>query len=287
MYCKKLTSAANLDVERRISRAQLQILCWAQTAKHPKIVNEMRLVEVSARQSDIHPVHRLPAVNSSEHVMEPLNAAEEFGGHSDFVSKEFNETPLAETGSFRNLRARAQPGIILKLSHSERNRRVVIQRAFCNPQQPIFKNSKFRFHCWCVVETTEQLTRPSFAPEIVKSDAVVMQFTKGKSDKRKGAARFEVDAQQFIVSGSFNDDGLRPCAGNPGIRRSMPFEPDYKFYRAVGQYPLFGVRHIVPPPVPEKTYEFGKPPARDVVLGCNGKCGCRFHRVSIAQQVSG
>ena len=233
-YCKNLTSVANLHVKRRAIRTQPQVFCGADTAEFLKIMNEVRLVEVAARKRDVYPIDRLPVLNPANDLLEPLDAAEELWGESDFVPKELNEAPLTVASSLRNFSAGEQTRIVLKLSHGEGDGRVMFQRPVCNAQQPIFENSKLRVDRCCVVEAAEQFPGSSLAPKIGQSDAEIMQFPKRTSEKRIGAARLEVNAQQLVPHGSFNEDALGPRARNAGIRSAMTFQPDYKLDGAVG-----------------------------------------------------
>ena|SRR2546427_4323223 len=54
-YCKKLTLVAKLDVARMLG-AQTEVLGRAQAAEFAEIMNEVGLVGITARESDIDPV---------------------------------------------------------------------------------------------------------------------------------------------------------------------------------------------------------------------------------------
>ena len=71
---------------------------------------------------------------------------------------------------------------------------MMFQRPVRSQHQPFLKNLKLHFDRFCVVKKTEQLAGSSFSPEIVQSDAEIVQVPKGKSKKREGASKLEMNA---------------------------------------------------------------------------------------------
>ena len=56
-------------------RAQSKVLARGQTAELLEIVNEMGLIKVTARKSDIEPIHRVTATNRFDDLLKPLHPA--------------------------------------------------------------------------------------------------------------------------------------------------------------------------------------------------------------------
>ena len=78
-------------------------------------MNEVGLIKVTVRQSEIEPIHRVLHANRFDDLLKSLHPAKEFWREPDLVSKKLNESPLAETNSFGHLGTFVQAGIPLKL----------------------------------------------------------------------------------------------------------------------------------------------------------------------------
>ena len=62
-----------------------------------EIVNEMRLIEVAARERDVKPVNIVLIMNQIEHLLKTTDTAKYFRRESYLFTKAFYESPLAKT----------------------------------------------------------------------------------------------------------------------------------------------------------------------------------------------
>ena len=70
--------------------------------KASKIVDEVSLVEIAARQGDLCPVDGLgTARDLTQNPLESLHAAEKLGGQSDLLSEELDEASFAQSNLIR------------------------------------------------------------------------------------------------------------------------------------------------------------------------------------------
>ena len=61
-------------------------------------MDEMRLIEVAAVESDAGPIDRLAAGDLAKYILEAAHTAEEFGCHANVLFEEFDEAAGAEAG---------------------------------------------------------------------------------------------------------------------------------------------------------------------------------------------
>jgi hypothetical protein len=80
--------------------SQGKILGWAEAAELAKIVVEVRLIEIAARQRDIDPIDIVCAFDGRDDFLESLHAAEKLRREADLVPEQLNEMTLAETHAF-------------------------------------------------------------------------------------------------------------------------------------------------------------------------------------------
>ena len=64
--------------------------------KRPKIVDEVRLIEVTAIQRDIGPLDVLANAHAAQRLLKSPDAAKNFGRESGFVAKYLDESPGAQ-----------------------------------------------------------------------------------------------------------------------------------------------------------------------------------------------
>ena len=86
--------------------------------KRSEVVDEVRLIGITVGEGEVDPVYfglrlMLDRVN---HVLETLNTAEEFWCQSHLISKQFDETSLAEIDLSSDLFAGEESRIALKSS---------------------------------------------------------------------------------------------------------------------------------------------------------------------------
>jgi len=93
-----------------------QVLRRCQTAELLEIMNEVRLIIITERNGKIGPIDCVPVINLADYLLKPLDSTEKFWRQPDLISKNFNESSLAETGSFRQFDASEQSRISPKLS---------------------------------------------------------------------------------------------------------------------------------------------------------------------------
>src|ERR1035438_10620141 len=64
----------------------------------PKVVNEMRLVEIATGQGDLRPIDAFRAArNVPQHLLKALYAAVKLGRQSNLPGEQLNEPPVAQT----------------------------------------------------------------------------------------------------------------------------------------------------------------------------------------------
>jgi hypothetical protein len=73
-----------------------EVLAGREAGKFPEVVIEMRLVIISAGESDLSPIDVALFVNLGEHVLEAPHAAEGLGREADLIMKKLAEAPVAE-----------------------------------------------------------------------------------------------------------------------------------------------------------------------------------------------
>ena len=118
-------------------------------------MNEVGLIKVTMRQSEIEPIHRVLHANRFDDLLKSLHPAKEFWREPDFVTKDLNETPLAEIDLLSHYCTGEQARVALKLLQRERHGRVMFQRPVGNRQQPMLENSNLRVDRRRVVEKAE------------------------------------------------------------------------------------------------------------------------------------
>src|SRR5262249_46972214 len=89
-----------LVLEREVSRGR-------EAGELPKVVDEMRLVEVAASGGDVRPIHLARWVDRLPYLLEALHTREELRRHSHTVPKPFDEAALGHANRVRDLRDRA------------------------------------------------------------------------------------------------------------------------------------------------------------------------------------
>ena len=82
--------------------AQSQVLLWTQIAEFAKVMNEVGLIEVTERRSNVRPIYNSLPLDSLDHFPEPAETMKLFWRQADFVPKELDEMPLAVPGLFRD-----------------------------------------------------------------------------------------------------------------------------------------------------------------------------------------
>ena len=84
--------------------SSVKIAAWGESRECPEIVNEVRLVVISALERNLRPVHLSLPVNGSQHVLEAAHTAEDFRGQSDLPPEQFNEPSGAQPDALADLR---------------------------------------------------------------------------------------------------------------------------------------------------------------------------------------
>ena len=67
-----------------------------------EVVNEVRLVEISARGCDIHPIYILGHSHVLEYFLKPPDAAEQLWRKTDLLAEDLDEAACAEADLIRN-----------------------------------------------------------------------------------------------------------------------------------------------------------------------------------------
>src|ERR1700723_147304 len=113
-------------------RAVREIRSGINPGEGAEIVDEMRLIEVSAIQRDVGPLHRLAAFHAPQCLLETADAAKHLGGESGAIPKSLDESFRTKANMFRHTRYSAQ----LRLRHepaqreSDRAARIVSMAEF-------------------------------------------------------------------------------------------------------------------------------------------------------------
>src|SRR6202041_922221 len=66
--------------------------------ENAKVVNKMRLVEVSAVRGEPRPIHRQSFFNATQQCVESPHPAKQFWCQANLLSKQLNEPGVAESG---------------------------------------------------------------------------------------------------------------------------------------------------------------------------------------------
>src|SRR5215510_4341750 len=82
-------------VRQKQFAALAEKLGGAKTREGLEIMNEMRLVEVTARRCNICPIRRRVLLDERPCLLKPLNAAEQFRRHAHLCLENLNEPALA------------------------------------------------------------------------------------------------------------------------------------------------------------------------------------------------
>ncbi len=84
-YCKNLTLVDRHVVEMFSLGGQVRSRIDA--GKLLEIVDEVRLVEVTAAQGNVDPVSLTSVMDDAQHLLKTTDAAEQFGGQPDFLAE--------------------------------------------------------------------------------------------------------------------------------------------------------------------------------------------------------
>ena len=74
-----------------------EITRWIESGERLKIMYKMRLIVITAIQSDIHPCNLLLIRYSAYHLLKAPNAAKRLWRQPNFAAKHLNEPSLAKT----------------------------------------------------------------------------------------------------------------------------------------------------------------------------------------------
>ena len=72
-------------IDKRSS--EFEVLLRSQIAEFPEVVNQVRLVEVTGRKTDVRPIHIRLALHGLDHLAEPLKPMELFRLQANFISE--------------------------------------------------------------------------------------------------------------------------------------------------------------------------------------------------------
>src|SRR5262249_2717028 len=133
-------------------------------------------------------------------LLKPLNPAEQFRCHANFRLEDLNEPTLAETKILCGL-PDCRPGLILQEHFQRRRNSVVLFDAATQSAQPGFRDQlKPRGRSSGLTKALPEPTGRR-SPKYFQIDVSVGEIARRMSEKRKSAARFEVNA---------DDEGFSP-----------------------------------------------------------------------------
>jgi hypothetical protein len=113
------------------------------TGEGSKVVDEVRLIEVTASQSQLRPFHVPFAPDETYDLLKAQDAAEQLGRQPDLFAEELDEPPLAQTGPFTHFLDRAAcTRHTLELSQREGYGGMVGQRTCDLRQKSLFEDAK-------------------------------------------------------------------------------------------------------------------------------------------------
>ena len=77
-------------------RAARQVRGRIDSRERAEVVDEVGLIEISRFQRDVCPIRRIARVHASQHVLEPLHAAEALGSQPDLFVKKLRKAARAQ-----------------------------------------------------------------------------------------------------------------------------------------------------------------------------------------------
>src|SRR5579863_4490673 len=79
-----------------IIRATAEVRGRIQAGKTSKVVDEMGLIIVATPQGDVRPLHFPAGLHLGQHLLEPANAAKQFGGKANAAPERVDEMAPAQ-----------------------------------------------------------------------------------------------------------------------------------------------------------------------------------------------
>src|SRR5215471_13331788 len=171
----------------------IYVIGRAKTRELEEFAYKMGLIEVSEINSKVRPINRGILLNQSPGLLKPLNPTEQFGRQAHFRLENLNEPALAQTEILCGI-LDSRPGLILREHFQRRRNRVVLFHAVTQAtQQSLLERLKA---LGISSGLTKALPQPAGrgSPKCLQIDVSVGEIVCRESEKRKSAARFEVNS---------------------------------------------------------------------------------------------
>jgi hypothetical protein len=158
---------------RRFAGSEPKVFGGTQAAEFAEVMIEVRLIGNSHGRAQVVPVDIGAAADRMYHLLEPFNPVEKFWRHSHFGSKEFNESPLAESDFSHNVRACVEAGFLFEVPRSRMSLPGDVVTADWQSQEPSLEGEEFSFDRWRFVQHGKEPFRASFTPQVGEADVGV------------------------------------------------------------------------------------------------------------------
>ena len=113
----------------------------------PEVVDKMRLVEITAGQSDIGPLDPPPRSNEMQHLLKALDAAKQLGCQPHFFIENLDEPPWAEADLLGHVRDWAWVRHVVELLQRKGDGGMPRQGPGGLRQKGLFEDTEFGL--WC------------------------------------------------------------------------------------------------------------------------------------------
>jgi hypothetical protein len=184
-----------------------QVGAWSQSSKSLKVVDEMRLVEISAGEREVCPSGGLSSFDPPQHLLKAEHAAERFGRESDGFLEQGDESLRTQA----KLRCHLRDGALL-VSDLERGQRERDSRMRClltgqARQEEAFEDAHPFVVCLGRLQLFAQV-KGGCSEDAGKINDLVGQLGGRQRQKRAHTARLEADVQGRDQSGRIKDAEL-------------------------------------------------------------------------------
>src|SRR5580700_9704008 len=168
------------------------------SGKSMEVVDEMRLIEIAAVHRHGRPFNLPPRSDPPQDPLESTHAAKQFRRETYFAAEHLDEALGAQPDLSGHLRDGAGMRQAVKLTQREGHRGVPVQPLRSLREQDLLQDEKLSLRSAGLEQPLAQLSRQT-APQVLERYQRVVQLTRRRIEKRKGAAWFEVYAGDGIL----------------------------------------------------------------------------------------
>ena len=232
-------------------RSIAQIRGGADTGKRAEVVDEMRLIEVTAPQGDTGPIDVARVVDGGEHSLKPPDPAIQLRRETDLVAKNLDESPRAQADLRRDVGDGTAQVRRRRTASARSGRRDVLPAGrLPAPPAPVR-----RCRTWPPGSSRRAIDpapRPHPFPRPHPAARQVVQLARRQIDERKPAARLEGHADHGEWPGGVQQEEFRVRAGDPAVQTIVLVQEDHQRHRSRGKQALLWMRLDVALRVPDQ-----------------------------------